>query len=170
MSFLDLVNKRVSIRVYETRPVPEKLLMTVIEAGRLAPSAANRQPVCFILVRDEGQRAAIGDAYPHDWFRKAPAIIVVCVETGRAWKRADGKVYGDVDGAIAMDHMTLCAADLGLGTCWVAAFDPAKLREVLQLPAGVDPLAMMPVGYPAEGGRAKSRKAVEQLVRLERWS
>jgi nitroreductase len=169
MSFLELVNKRASIRAYATTPVGEADLEAVLEAGRLAPSAANKQAWHFIVVREPVRRAELGHAYPREWFWKAPAILVVCVEPAKAWVRSDGKNYADVDGAIAMDHMTLCAADRGLGTCWIGAFDPARLRRVLGLPEGVEPLAMTPLGKPAEPGRAKSRKAVAEVVRHERW-
>jgi len=68
-----------------------------------------------------------------------------------------------------MDHMTLCAADLGLGTCWIGAFDPARLRRILGLPAGIEPLVMTPLGNPAEPVRAKSRRTLEESVRKEQW-
>ncbi len=169
MSFLDLVNKRFSVRAYQSTPVPEAVMMQVLEAGRLAPSAANRQPWRFVLVQDAEQRRALGVAYPREWFWQAPAIIVVCLESGRAWVRADGKNYADVDGAIALDHMTLCAADLGLGTCWIGAFDAAKVRNTLGLPAGVEPLAMTPVGYPSDPVRAKTRKPMSEVLHRDRW-
>lgn len=169
MSFLDLVKKRFSVRRYETTPVPEEALEKVLEAGRLAPSAANRQPSHFIVVRSEEHRRKLGVAYPRDWFWQAPVIIVICVEPSRAWVRSDNTNYADVDGAIAVDHMTLCAADLGLGTCWIGAFDPAKAKSILNLPAGIEPLAMIPLGYPAEPVRAKSRKPLAELVHQETW-
>jgi nitroreductase len=169
VSFLDLVHKRFSVRAYEPAPVPEESLAAVLEAGRLAPSAANKQPWHFVVVRDAARRQELGAAYGREWFWKAPAIIVVCVEPAKAWVRADGKNYADVDGAIAMDHMTLCAADLGLGTCWIGAFDTARLRRVLGLPAGVEPVAMTPLGKPAEPVRAKSRKALKEIIRQEKW-
>jgi nitroreductase len=169
MDFLDLVKKRVSVRTYETAPVSEAALKQVLEAGRLAPSAANRQPWHFIVIEDENRRREIGEAYEREWFWKAPVLIVVCVEPAKAWTRSDGKNYADVDGAIAMDHMTLCAADLGLGTCWIGAFDPARLRRILDLPAGVEPLAMTPLGTPAEPGRAKSRKNMKEILKTDRW-
>jgi nitroreductase len=82
----------------------------------------------------------------------------------------DGKNYNDVDVAIAMDHLILAAADLGLGTCWIAAFDPDVARDVLNLPDGVEPIAFTPLGYPAaKGTRRKNRKLLEDLVRYERW-
>lgn len=170
MSFLDLARRRCSVRAYRPDPVPEALLEQVLEAGRWAPSACNLQPWHFIVVRDPAQRAALARAYPKEWFAQAPVHIVVCVEPGRAWRRRhDGKSYVDVDGAIAMDHITLCAADLGLGTCWIGAFDPATVREVLGLPEGVEPLAMTPLGYPAEAGRPKQRKNLSEIRHDERW-
>lgn len=169
MNFLDLAKKRFSVRSYEAKPVPDEALEKILEAGRLAPSAANRQPCHLIVVRSEEQRRKLGAAYSRDWFWQAPVIIVICVETTRSWVRSDNKNYGDVDGAILIDHMTLCAADLGLGTCWIGAFDPAKVASILGLPAGIEPLAMIPLGYPAESVRAKSRKPLSELIHREKW-
>jgi len=169
MNFLDLAKKRFSVRCYEAKPVPEEVLEKVLEAGHLAPSAANRQPCHLIVVRSEEQRRKLGITYPRDWFWQAPVIIVVCVESSQAWVRSDSKNYADVDGAILVDHMTLCAADLGLGTCWIGAFDPARVRSILNLPPGIEPLAMMPLGYPAEPERAKIRKPLAELIHQETW-
>ncbi len=169
MDFVDLIQKRFSVRSYEKRVVPDDKVKVVLEAGRLAPTAANRQALRFIVVREEQQRHALGEAYPREWFWSAPVILVVCVEPGKAWVRADGKNYADVDGAIAMDHMTLCAADLGLGTCWIGAFEPAKVRRVLGIPESLEPLAMTPLGYPAEPIRRKSRKPLSEIVHYERY-
>ena len=169
MSFLDLANKRSSVRGYDATAVDDVALNKVLEAGRIAPSAANQQPWHFIVVRDPSQKQALKDAYGKEWFWKAPVIIVLCVEPHKAWTRQDGKNYAAVDGAIAMDHMTLCAADLGLGTCWVGAFDPAKVRVILGLPEGIDPLVMTPLGKPAAPALPKKRKALDQIVHYERW-
>lgn len=169
MSFLDLVKKRFSVRLYESTPVPQEALEAVLEAGRLAPSAANRQPCHLVVVRNEEQRRKLGVAYPREWFWQAPVLIVICVDSARAWVRSDKMSYADVDGAIVVDHMSLCAADLGLGTCWIGAFDPAKVKSVLNLPDGIQPLAMLPLGYPAEPVRAKSRKSIPELVHQETW-
>jgi nitroreductase len=81
----------------------------------------------------------------------------------------DAKPYADVDVAIAMDHLILAATDLGLGTCWIAAFDPAVAREVLGLPGEVEPIAFTPLGYPADRPGRKRRKELSELVRYERW-
>ncbi|NCC53753.1 MAG: nitroreductase, partial [Spartobacteria bacterium] len=107
MDFLDLVKQRYSVRGYTDAPVEEVLLNKVLQAGQQAPSAANRQPWHFVVVREKAKREAMLKAYAREWFSAAPVIIVVCVEPGSAWTRMDGKNYADVDGAIAMDHMTL---------------------------------------------------------------
>ena len=169
MNFSDLLQNRFSARVYESRPVPDEALKAVLEAARLAPSAANRQPFHLVVVTGGEQRHAINTTYPRDWFRVPPVVIVVCTEPARAWVRGDGKNYADVDGAIAMDHITLRAAELGLGTCWIAAFDTAKVRTCLGIPAGIEPLAMTPLGYSAETPRPKHRKALEDMVHREAW-
>lgn len=169
MSLLDLVRRRGSIRSYTNQPVSDDLVRQVLEAGRLAPSAANLQPWHFIVIRDEARRRALSQAYSKEWFWKAPVILVVCIEPGKAWTRHDGKSYGSVDGAIAMDHMTLCATEFGLGTCWVGAFQAAKVKEALGLPDGIEPLVMTPLGYPAAEPAPKNRKSFEEVVHLDGW-
>ncbi len=169
MSFLELVQKRSSVRGYDPSPIADEDVNQVIEAGRLAPSAANQQPWHFIVTRGEATRRELREAYGKDWFCKAPVILTVCVEPSKAWTRHDGKNYAFVDGAIAMDHMTLCATDLGLGTCWIAAFDPAKLRRILNLPDGIEPVAMTPLGRPAAPVLPKRRKATDEIVHRDRW-
>jgi nitroreductase len=168
MTFLELAAKRVSVRGYDSSAVSDEDLNKVLEAGRMAPSAANRQPYHFIVVRDE-KRQALGEMRRNEWFSRAPIVIVVCVEPDKAWSRVDGKNYADVDGAIAMDHMTLCAVDLGLGTCWIGAFDPEKVKSVLNLPPGIEPLAMTPLGKPIDRGSPKKRKSIEDLVHYNHW-
>lgn len=171
MSFLDLAEKRASVRGYLQEPVSEEHLAAVLEAGRLAPSAANQQPWHVIVVREETVKQQLREAYAKEWFWKAPVILVICTEPARAWTRQDGRNYAAVDAAIALDHMTLCAADLGLGTCWVGAFNPTKVREILGLPEGIEPLAMTPLGTPdpARPVQPKKRKMLEELVRYDRW-
>ena len=169
MSFLELAAKRCSIRGYRPEPVDEHALAQVLAAAHLAPSAANRQPLHLIVVRDAAVRRELGLAYNRDWFRQAPLLLALCTEPAKAWARADGKNYADVDGAILMDHLTLAAADLGLGTCWVAAFDPAQVKRVLSLPDGIEPLALTPLGRPTEPGRPKTRKPLGALVHHDRW-
>lgn len=169
MRFSELAVKRTSVRGFADRPVPEEALNEVLETARMAPSAANVQPWRFIVVRDPARREALKEAYAKPWFAAAPVILVVCVDMEKAWKRMDGRSYAYVDGAIAMDHITLAAADLGLGTCWVGAFDPEAARRVLNLPGGVEVVGMTPLGYPTDAGRPKKRKAMDEVRFDEVW-
>ena len=125
-TFLELAKKRYSLRNYLDTPVEDEKLMVVLEAGRIAPSAANFQPWHFIVIRDEEMRKKAGTTYNRPWFRKAPVIILICGDHHASWKRADGKDHCDIDISITTDHMTLAAAELELGTCWVCNFDAKK--------------------------------------------
>ena len=171
-AFLDLAEKRRSVRAYKPDEVPDELLQTVLEAGRLAPSACNKQPWRFIVVRSETVRRALGAAYAREWFWKAPLVIAVCILPKEAWTRShDGKNYAMADGALAMDHLQLAAAELGLGTCWIAAFDPAAAREILGLPDGVEIVGMTPLGFSdvEANPRVSSRRPLGETVMKERW-
>lgn len=171
-AFLQLAEQRRSVRAYQPDPVPDELLQTVLEAGRLAPSACNKQPWRFIVVRGEAARRALGAAYAREWFWKAPVVVAVCILPKEAWVRSyDGQNYAMVDGALAMDHMTLAAAELGLGTCWIGAFDPAAAREILGLPDGVGIVGMTPLGFPdvESNPRVRSRRPLAETVMKERW-
>lgn len=170
MGFLQLAGERYSCRSYAPRPVEEDALKSVLEAARLAPTAVNRQPFRLIVLRSEGRRDALLRIYSKSWFAQAPLVIAIVAVPGEAWsRRSDARRYVDVDVAIAFDHLILAAADQGLGTCWVAAFDPQAAREVLGLPDEVEALAFTPLGYPADRAPAKKRRPLDELVRWERW-
>jgi nitroreductase len=169
MDFWDVIHRRRSIRGYRQDPVPDDTLTRVLEAARLAPTAANRQPVHVVVVTDPPTRARLRLAYSRDWFCTAPVILVGCVEPGRAWQRADGFNAAEVDLAIVMDHVILAATAEGLGTCWVCAFDEATVKEVLGIPAEVRVVAMTPLGFPDAEPTPLARKPLEQLLHRERW-
>jgi len=174
MTFLDLVRRRYSVRAYRPDPVPDDLLATVLEAGRLAPTASNRQPFRIIVVQTRGRESELRRIYDSEWFVQAPLILCVCAVPSEAWRRTmyDGRSHADVDSAIVMDHLTLAAADLGLGTCWIAAFDPAAAREVLAIPDEGEPMLFTPLGYAADASsspRHAERRPLDELVRYERW-
>ena len=169
MEFSKLIQERYSVRAYKPDPVQEDVLQQVLEAARLAPTAANKQAFQLIVVHTAGREAGLKRIYGQDWFVQAPLVVCACGLPAKNWVRKDGKNYNDVDVAIAMDHLILAAADAGLGTCWIGAFDPHAAREVLGLPAGVEPIAFTPLGYPADRPRAKKRKPLADLVRYERW-
>jgi nitroreductase len=169
MEFADLIRQRYSVRAYRPDGVSEEMLAQVLEAGRLAPTAANRQPFQIVVLRTAGREADLRRIYDRDWFVQAPLILCVCALPDVGWVRMDGKGYTDVDAAIVMDHLVLAATDLGLGTCWIAAFDPEAARQVLHLPEDVEPIAFTPLGCPADDPRVKHRKPLSDLVRYERW-
>ena len=171
MKFIELAEKRCSIRGYKPDPVPEEVLGEILQAGRLAPTAKNLQPFHFIVVRDPAKLDELAVAYPAPFLREAPVLIVICMESSKGWTRDrhDGKNYCEVDAAIAIDHMTLAATDNGLGTCWIGAFDPGKVSAAMGLPDDIEPLALLPIGFPNMEGREKIRKSIDELVRYEHW-
>ena len=166
MEFSELIGKRYSVRAYERRPVEEEKLRRVLEAARLAPTACNRQPFLILVIRTEGRQNELKRIYKSDWFTQAPIVICACAVPSEAWtRRWDGKSYVDIDLTIAMDHLILAAANEGLGTCWIAAFDPAAAREVLDLPDDLVPVIFTPLGYPADSPGPKQRRPLSELVR-----
>jgi nitroreductase len=169
MEFRELIQRRYSVRAYKTIPVEEEKLQQVLEAARLAPTAANRQAFRLIVIRTEGRAAELKRIYPPEWFSAAPIVIAAVGIPKENWVRRDARNYVDVDVAIVLDHLILAAADLGLGTCWIGAFDPKAACEVLQLPEGVEPIAFTPIGYPADEPRPKLRKPLSELVRYDHW-
>ena len=171
MDFQNLITARYSVRAYRPDPVPEPLLRQVLEAARLAPSACNRQPFRVVVIHTKGREAELLRVYPKEWFVKAPLVLAVCAVPGEAWARSryDGWSAAETDATIAMDHMLLAAANLGRGTCWIAAFDPKAAREVLDLPEGVVPVSFTPLGWPADSPGPKERRPLEDLVRYEGW-
>ncbi len=163
MELHDVIRQRRSVRSYESRPVEDDKLARVLEAARLAPSAANRQPIHLYVIRSEDVRKRLLQAYSQEWFAGAPVIVCICGRPSRAWSRMDGKNYADVDATIAMDHLILAAAAEGLGTCWIGAFNPERLREVLGIPAELEPVAMTPIGYPAAQPAPTPRKPLDEI-------
>jgi nitroreductase len=164
MDFHDVIASRRSIRAYRADPVEESKLTAVVEAGLSAPTACNYQPFRVVIAATAGREADLRRVYDKAWFVAASMVLVVCSVPGEAWSRRDGKNYADVDATIAMDHMILAAASLGLGTCWIANFDPVAAREAFKLEAGWEPIAMTPLGYPAEAPAARARKTVGDRV------
>ncbi|MHC4592646.1 MAG: nitroreductase family protein [Planctomycetota bacterium] len=164
MDFYEVVEQRRSVRAYRNDPVEEEKLERILNAVRLAPTAANRQPMQFYVIRDAALRARMLEAYSQKWFAEAPVIVCACARPGEAWQRVDGKNYADVDVTIAMDHLILAATAEGLGTCWIGAFKPDRLREVLDLPPELEPVALTPLGYPAAQPAPTPRKALDEIV------
>ena len=169
MEFLELAKKRYSCRAYKSNPVEGDKLQQVLEAAQLAPTACNLQPFQLIVIHTKDRKADLGRIYSSSWFIQAPIIICACGIPSKSWKRRDGKNYCEVDVTIAMDHLIMAATNLGLGTCWIGAFNPDTAREILGLPDDVEPIAFTPLGYPVDQPKHKSRKSLEEIVRYEHW-
>lgn len=167
-----LMQQRHSCRHYSDKPLGRDKVLQMLEAARMAPSATNRQPWTFVVADSEASLGVVRSAYKREWFEKAPVVIVALGHHDEAWHRAcDGKDSTDIDVAIAVEHMQLAATTMGLGTCWVCAFDPDVVREGFGLPADVEPIALIPVGYPADGETVpvKKRKPIEEIVKWGKY-
>jgi len=171
MFFLDLAKKRFSARKYTDKPVEKDKILAVLEAGRVAPSAVNNQPWHFIVITEEKMRQKMADVYHREWFRDVPVMIILCADHSQSWKRSDGKDHADIDVAIAADHMTLAATDLGLGTCWICNFNRDKCVQLFNLPDHIDPVVILSLGYPVESGdtnrHESKRKRTDEIVSWE---
>jgi nitroreductase len=169
MDFSELINKRYSVRSYKPDPIDPDVLLNVLDAARLAPTASNRQPFQIIVIQAVGREKELLSICNRDWFIQAPLVLCLCSTPISAWVRKDGKHYLGVDIGIVMDHLVLAATVMGLGTCIIAAFDERNARKVLSLPDDVDPMLFTPLGYPADVPGIKKRKNLEKLVRYDHW-
>ena len=163
MTVMQAIKDRRSVRHYADRPIEEEVLAQVLEAGRLAPSARNRQEWKFVVARDPAKREALAAACCNQkMVAEAPVTLVICATSGGFMNC--GQLAETVDCSIAMSLMMLEAAELGLGTCWLGAFEAGQVKDVLGLPEGYIPVVVSPLGYPAEQPNARPRKALEEVV------
>ncbi|MCP8304127.1 MAG: nitroreductase family protein [archaeon] len=170
MKVSEAIRLRRSIRRYKSKEVEKEKIMHVLEAGRLAPSAANRQPRHFIVITDSKVKERLVETYSKDWFIHAPVIIVACADPNEAWVREDGEEYWKVDVAIALQNMILCATEEGLETCWIVNFDEQAEKGALGIPPHIRVVAMTPLGYSDEvKGEVSNRKPLEEVIHLEHW-
>ncbi|MCE1199645.1 MAG: nitroreductase family protein [Marinilabiliales bacterium] len=171
MNFKDLAFNRFSVRNFQPKSVEKEKLNAILEAAILAPSAVNFQPWTFVVVTEASLLEQLHSCYHRDWFKTAPACIVAIGNHEEGWHRpTDGKDYTDMDVAIAIDHLMLAAAEAGLGTCWICHFNAEKCAELFDLPAHLEPIAMIPVGYPAvEVPATKKRKSFDEVVRWNQF-
>ncbi len=177
MNVLDAIRTRRSVRSYAPeKPIPPEVMQRMLQALRLAPSACNIQPWHFILAASDSLRQELAQAANgQTWMAEAPVTIVGCGFPDQAYKRMGG--YGnsvDVDLAIALDHLTLAAVAEGLGTCWIGAFDEAKVKALLGVPQQVKVVAMTPLGYPSSPelnhpAAPEARKGEDAIFNLDRY-
>lgn len=166
--FLKLAQNRYSLRKFKDKEIEKDKIHIVLEAALLSPSAVNKQPLHYIVVSNEEKKRELIDAYPRKWIMNVPTIIVVCLDRSLSWKRNDGKDHGDIDAGIAIEHIALAATDVGLGTCIVCNFDSEKLDKTLELPAHMEVVALIPIGYPDnEDIPNKKRNSFDEMVSWE---
>jgi nitroreductase len=164
MNLLELSKARYSCRNYQPTSVEQEKLDYIMECVRLAPSAVNRQPWLFHIVSNEEDKAKLHQCYGRDWFKTAPMYIVASILHDVEWVRSDGKPHGNIDIAIAVEHLCLAATEQGLATCWVCNFDAKLCKSELGLPENEEPAVIIPLGYAADEMKPKSRKAIEEIM------
>ena len=171
MDVFEAIKGRRSIRAYTREEVSEEEVKQLIEAARSAPSAGNIQPWEFVIVRDPTiKRRLAAAALDQTFIEEAPVVIVVCAnETKSGWGYGSRGInlYCLQDTAAATQNMLLAAHALGLGTCWVGAFREEEVRRVINTPRGVRPVAIVPVGHPAEKPMARSKRPIREIVHYE---
>jgi len=167
---LEAIKKRQSVRNYQDKEIPEDVLQQVLEAGRLAPSASNKQCWKFIVVKDEDLRKKMVPACKNQKFvGEAPVVIAGCA-TNPDYVMTCGEHSYSIDLAIALDHMSLEAASLGLGTCWIGAFYQDQVKEILGVPEGVRIVNLLTLGYPKKLGPKTGRKPLSEIICYDKYS
>lgn len=166
MSILKVIKERRSVRGYRPDPIPEEVLLRVLDAARFSPSGKNLQPWKFILVREETLKQRLVEASGSQSFiAEAPIVIVACGFPDRCYSRMGNYMKSwPVDVAIAVEHLILQAQEEGLGTCWIGAFEEREIKSILNIPNGVRVLALTPLGYSDENPASRGRKSLEEIV------
>lgn len=173
MEFLEIVQKRRSLRSYAPTPVEPEKLNYVLECARLAPSWKNFQGWRFIVVKDPETRQALADSLTEGnpgrkVLVQSPIAIVLCAipDDSEVW---EGKDYMLLDAGLAMEHLILAATEQGLGTCWEGLFYEDMARKALNIPENVRVVAFTPLGYASEERRPRPRKSLDEIVFYEKW-
>ncbi len=168
MAVLDAIRRRYSCRAYQEKSIEQDKLDCILEAARLAPSAKNTQDWRFVVVtdRDTKRKVATTTNRP-EVFEKAGAIIAACSNSDEVMRC--GQAIGPIDVAIALEHICLQAADLGLGTCWIGSFYPEKVRQILKIPDDIVIVELMALGYPADSKSEPKREPIEKIVCYDTW-
>ncbi|MEM2947076.1 MAG: nitroreductase family protein [Candidatus Bathyarchaeia archaeon] len=173
MDVFEAIKGRRSIRAFQSRDVPSGIVEKLIEAARWAPSAGNIQPWEFVIVRNPETKKRLAEAaLGQSFIEEAPVVIVVCADEERSASGYGSRgrtLYCIQDTAAAIQNIHLAAYAMGLSTCWVGAFREDEARKILKIPEGVRPVAIIPVGYPAESPTPRSRRPLKQIIHYERF-
>ena len=169
MDFTDVIKSRRSIRKFKEDIIEDEILERIIEAGRLAPTWANKQGVRYIIVKDSSLIKEIANATTQKWTENVPMFIVVFIAPNKSGKNMNNLEYFTVDAAICMEHLILAATNEGLGTCWIGWFDEYKIKSTLSIPEKVRVIALTPLGYSKYTPREQNRKPIEQICFSEKY-
>ena len=171
MDVFEAIKRRRSIRAYKNIDVAKETIEKLIDAARWAPSAGNIQPWEFIIVRNPETKRKLAEAALNQTFiEEAPVVIVVCADcerSGRGYGSRGATLYCIQDTAAAIQNIHLAATALGLGTCWIGAFKEEPVKKLLKIPNGIRPVAIIPVGYPAEQPAPRPRRPLNEIVHYE---
>ncbi len=165
--FRTLCTERFSVRKFTDEIVKNEDLSYILECVRLAPSAVNHQPWRFLVVKSKENLEKLHQCYDRDWFRTAPLCIIALKNIDEAWVRpCDQKPHGDIDLAIAIEHLCLAASERGLGSCWICNYDATKFAQLFPQPAGMEAVALIPIGHIAPDcpRKEKVRKPMDEIV------
>jgi len=169
---VECIEGRTSIRDFRSDPVDDKIVREALRLANLAPSAGNLQARDFIVVRDSRTKKALAEAaYGQDFVRTAPVVIVCCANLDRIghYRERGRSLYCLQDVAAAIENMSLYLHSEGLGSVWVGAFDEEMARAAVGVPPNSRPVALLPLGYPAEKGVHRKRLALDSIVHWEKW-
>lgn len=170
MDLDEAIKKRRSIRAYKTQDVPDYIVNKLIEAASYAPSAGNIQPWKFVISRKPETKKKLAQAANQNFIEEAPVVIVVCANEQRAemgYGFRGETLYCIQDTAAAIQNILLTASSLGLGACWIGAFNEEKARKAVNAPEEMRPVAMIPVGYPNETRTQRNRRPLNQIMHYE---
>lgn len=181
MNCLEAIQRRKSIRKFTDKPVSEEHLRKILDAGRLAPTGGNMQPWEFIIIKNKDRIKAIVEttfvgadrtgSRKQTWIETAPLVIAVCANPTRTIAKYGefGREVVIMDVAAAIENMLLAATSLGLATCWVSGFHKDALAKVLETPEHIEPLAVLPLGYPAQSPTPRSKFSLEEIIHYETY-
>lgn len=158
LDVFETIKARRSIRKYKPRPIPDEKLRIIFEAARLAPSAANRQPWGFVVVRDSERKKALAKIANNQMFLADAAVIVAAVGDPEVSKK-----WCEKDVMIAVEHLALTAAASGCGTCWIGAFNENEVKNLLSIPERLSVVALLPIGVPDEAPPSRPRKEFSEI-------
>jgi len=169
MTILEVIRKRYSCRAYKDKSIEPEKLEQIFEAARLAPSAKNLQDWRFVIVTDRENKRKLAEAANNQKFLENAGVILIACSNSRDVMRC-GQAIGPIDVAIALEHIALQAAELGLATCWIGSFYPEKVRPIVGIPKDIDIIELMALGYPADSPKKPKREPINKILCYEKWN